>query len=196
VGLAATAALNTALVDQFGGMLTVAWHPNEWLDLGGDGLGAYTALSGLSQDIRANLRAGPATYGSLFEVQPFANVLYRMDVSGADLRAYLEKLVARSPRVHVSGIVVQYDSTRTAGPRITSIRMADGTALRDDARYRLVLNDFLATGGDGLGLGAAARSSEPLPIVDLDAMVDYLRAMPQPVRAPADRRLVNTAGAP
>ena len=146
--------------------------------------------------IRANLRAGQSTYGSLFEIQPFANTLYRMGVSGAALRAYLEKLVSKRLNVHVSGVVVQYDSTRAAGARITSLRMADGSALRDDARYRLVLNDFLATGGDELGLGTVARSSEALPIVDLDAMVDYLRAMPQPIRAPMDRRLVNIAAAP
>ena len=98
--------------------------------------------------------------------------------------------------MHVSGVVIQYDSTRGAGSRITSIRAADGASLREDGRYRLILNDFLATGGDGLGLGAVARTSEALPIVDLDAMVDYLRTMPQPVRGPSDRRLINTAVSP
>jgi 2',3'-cyclic-nucleotide 2'-phosphodiesterase (5'-nucleotidase family) len=144
--------------------------------------------------IRANLRAGTATYGSLFEIQPFANQLYRVTVNGASLRQYLETLVAKKPSVHLSGATLTYDSTAAAGSRIVSVRMADGRALRDDARYRLILNDFLATGEDGLALGAAAIRSEALPLVDLDALAAYLRSRPQPVVAPAGSRIVATGG--
>jgi 5'-nucleotidase len=145
--------------------------------------------------IRANLRAGPATYGSLFEVQPFANVLYRFTLSGTALRAYLEKLVGKRLNVHLSGAVVTYDSAAAAGARVRDVRLADGRELKPDGEYTLVLNDFLATGGDGLGLGSAARRTEVLPIVDLDALVSYLRGRPQPVRAPTDARFV-AAGTP
>jgi 5'-nucleotidase len=145
--------------------------------------------------IRANLRVGPATYGSLFEIQPFANVLYRLTITGSALRAYLEKLVAKKPNVHVSGVTVTYDSTGAAGARLVSVRMADGSALRDAGRYTLVLNDFLATGGDGLGLSGAASHTEVLPIVDLDALVSYLERVPQPVRGPTDLRFIATGPA-
>ena len=74
--------------------------------------------------IRADLRAGPVAYGALFEVQPFANMLVRVTVRGADLRAYLESFVARgAPRVHVSGVTARYDLARPPGARIVS---ADG----------------------------------------------------------------------
>ncbi|MCY7380094.1 MAG: 5'-nucleotidase C-terminal domain-containing protein [Gemmatimonadaceae bacterium] len=145
--------------------------------------------------IRATLRRGVATYGALFEVQPFANTLYRLTVSGAALRTYMERLVARRLNVHVSGIVVSYDSTAAVGGRVRRIRLANGVDLRADGEYTLVLNDFLATGGDGLGLSSAARRTEVLPVVDLDAFVTYLRTRPQPVRAPTDARFVLTAEA-
>ena len=140
--------------------------------------------------IRANLRAGAATYGSLFEIAPFANVLYRLTISGSALRGYLESLVDKKINAHVSGVVVTYDSTRAAGSRVTSIRLADGSALRDEATYKLILNDFLATGGDGLALAGGARTVI-LPIVDLDALITYLQARPQPVVAPSDARLIS-----
>ena len=145
--------------------------------------------------IRANLRAGPATYGTLFEIQPFANSLYRVTVSGMALRNYLEKLVAKSPSVHVSGVTITFDSTRAAGARIVTARLADGTEIGADARYALVLNDFLATGGDGLGVTAGAIRAEILPIIDLDAFVDYVRSRPQPVQGPADARIITLPGA-
>lgn len=145
--------------------------------------------------IRANLRAGPATYGSLFEIQPFGNVLYRLSVTGSALRGYLEKLVARRPNVHVSGVTITWDSTAAPGSRIISARLDDGSNIRPDVRYTVILNDFLATGGDGLGLESGALKSEILPIVDLDAFIAYLKSLPQPVRAPAGRRLIATGGA-
>jgi 5'-nucleotidase len=144
--------------------------------------------------IRAGLRAGPASYGSLFEIQPFANVLYRVSVTGSALRDYLGRIVSRRPNVHLSGVTVTYDSTVTTGSRLVSVRMRDGSALRDDGRYTIVLNDFLATGGDGLGLAGAALRTEILPLVDLDALVEYLRRAPQPVRAPAEVRIIATGG--
>src|ERR1035437_473856 len=141
--------------------------------------------------IRADLRAGPVSYGSLFEIQPFANMLMRVTVRGADLRAYLESFVARgAPRVHVSGVIVQYDLKRAAGARIVSA--AIGGAPLDDARqYTVAFTDFLATGGDGLGLANAALKQETLGVVDLDALIAFARSLPGGVIKPdAAPRLV------
>src|SRR5712692_241123 len=72
-------ALNTAMVDQLGGVLAVSYHPNEWLDFGVEGLLNRTALSGLALNVRADLRprtpssnqcAAPPYYGCKDE---FAN---------------------------------------------------------------------------------------------------------------------------
>ena len=130
--------------------------------------------------IRADLLAGTVTYGALFEVSPFGNVLYRVTVRGAALRAYFEKMYdgQRAPRVHVSGIMLRWDNTRPAGQRLVEARLPNGQPLDDAREYRLVLSDFMLTGGDGLGLGDAARNVEPLNIQDLDALIAYVRQMP------------------
>ena len=73
--------------------------------------------------------------------------------------------------------------------------LANGASIRPDGRYTVILNDFLATGGDGLGLETGALKNEILPIVDLDAFIAYLKSLPQPVRAPAGRRLIATGAA-
>ncbi|MFL5618842.1 MAG: 5'-nucleotidase C-terminal domain-containing protein [Gemmatimonadaceae bacterium] len=141
--------------------------------------------------IRTGLRAGTATYGALFEIEPFGNVLYRITVSGAALRAYLERLVApQQPRVHVSGVTMTYDSTAAPGARLRTVALANGAPLDATARYRVILNDFMALGGDGLGFTTGALRTEPLSIVDLDALIAHLRKQPQPVRAPAEVRIV------
>lgn len=139
--------------------------------------------------IRAGLRAGEVTYGQLFEVQPFSNPLRRMNVTGAALRAYLERLLrSGTPRTHVSGMVIRYDPARHSGSRLASVTMANGTALRDDGHYTVVLNEFMATGRDGRALGKGATSNELLGPSDIDALVAYLESRPQPVKQPAGRR--------
>ena len=37
--------------------------------------------------IRADINAGPITFGEAFNVQPFANVLVTMDMTGANIEA-------------------------------------------------------------------------------------------------------------
>jgi 2',3'-cyclic-nucleotide 2'-phosphodiesterase (5'-nucleotidase family) len=145
--------------------------------------------------IRTDLRAGRVTYGDLFELEPFGNVLYRITAGGAALRAYLERLVARADaRVHVSGLTMTYDSTAAVGHRVRRVTMASGAPLDTAAQYRVILNDFMALGGEGLGFTTGAIRTEPLSIVDLDALIAYLRKLPQPVRAPAEVRIVAQTG--
>jgi outer membrane beta-barrel protein len=55
-GASFAVAVNTALVDQLGGTISLAYHPNEWLDLAGEALFNRTGLSTLARNVRADLR--------------------------------------------------------------------------------------------------------------------------------------------
>jgi 2',3'-cyclic-nucleotide 2'-phosphodiesterase (5'-nucleotidase family) len=139
--------------------------------------------------IRTELRAGDATYGSLFEIQPFGNTLYSLSMTGSQLRGLLEAMVARDVNDHVSGLSIKYDPGKPQGSRIVSVTMTDGTPLSDTRTYNVIVNDFLATGGEGYNAGGRATSAQPLNIVDLDALIDYLKSLPSPITAPAEVRI-------
>ena len=140
--------------------------------------------------IRTELRAGDATYGSLFEIQPFGNTLYSLAMTGAQLRGLLEAMLNKSPiDDHVSGLTIRYDPSQPKGSRIVSVTMAEGTPLSDTRTYNVIVNDFLATGGEGYNAGGRAAASRPLNIVDLDALIDYLRTLPTPIAAPTELRI-------
>ena len=143
--------------------------------------------------IRANLRQGVVNFGDLYEVEPFGNTLFRFTITGAALRDYIEQLVAKPINVHVSGVTVRYDSSRPAGSRIVSLVLASGADVAADKHYTIAMNDFMATGGDGLGLNANALKVEDLKTVDVDALAAYLRAQTQPVAAPAEHRMIDLA---
>ena len=138
--------------------------------------------------IRQSLLAGPATYGTLFEVQPFANTLVRVRVRGNDLRSYFERVLkSGSPNFHVSGARIVYHAV--PAPGVDSI-LIGGRPLDDRTIYSVVQSNFNAAGGDNLGFGPAAISTEPVGITDLDALIAYLKSVPQPVAAPSAPRLI------
>ena len=134
--------------------------------------------------IRRDLPAGPLDYGVLYELQPFQNALSRVEVSGAQLRAALENaVVGGTPSAHLAGLVVEFSPTRPAGQRIRSIRLDNGRLVGDADRVTLGLTEFMAGGGDRYTSLAEGRAT-PTGLVDLDAVIDHLRSLPQPVRAP------------
>ena len=141
--------------------------------------------------IRTELRAGEATYGSLFEIQPFGNTLYSLTMTGAQLRGLIEAMLGKSPvKDHVSGMTISFDPSAPKGSRIVSVRLADGSPLSDTRSYNVILNDFLATGGEGYNAAGRATASRPLGIDDLDALIDYLQWLPTPIAAPTEVRIV------
>jgi 2',3'-cyclic-nucleotide 2'-phosphodiesterase (5'-nucleotidase family) len=144
--------------------------------------------------IRTELRAGQATYGSLFEIQPFGNTLYSLTMTGAQLRGLIEGMLGKSPvNDHVSGLTISFDPSKPVGSRIVSVTMADGAPLSDSASYNVILNDFLATGGEGYNAAGRATASRPLGIDDLDALIDYLQTLPAPIAAPTEIRIAPIA---
>jgi len=79
---------------------------------------------------------------------------------------------------------VRYDPRRHAGERIRGVRFVDGRKLVDDRRYRMAVNDFMVTGGDGFSMLADKPRLESGAVL-LDALELYARRLPQPIEPPA-----------
>ena len=145
--------------------------------------------------IRTDLEAGPLTWSELYQLQPFANLLVKLTLTGAQLREVMEHILrGRQPGMHVSGITVWYDSAAAPGARVRRMQLASGETVTDSGNYIVSVNDFMAGGGDGLTVLINARGRVDTGIVDLDALIEYLQKQPQPVRAPTDDRLRHAAG--
>jgi 5'-nucleotidase len=152
--------------------------------------GAQVALTNPG-GIRADLPAGPVTWGALFTAQPFGNALVGLTLTGAQLKALLEQqwIGHPWPRIlQVSGLSYAWSAAAPAGAKVSEVRVG-GAPLDPAARYRVAVNGFLAEGGDGFrGLAEGVeRTGGPL---DLDALVAWLEAVPRPLRAPAPGRIV------
>jgi 5'-nucleotidase len=142
--------------------------------------------------IRTDLERGEVTYTDLFRLQPFANSLVTMRLTGAQLQAALEhSLGSRGrPSVHVSGLLVDYDPTSPVGERIRSLRLENGTRVLPEERYSVAVNNFLAEGGSGFTMFHGGTEVLRTGIIDLDALIAYLRSTdPPPVPTTARFRI-------
>jgi 5'-nucleotidase len=140
--------------------------------------------------IRSSLLAGTANYSQVYEVDPFGNELVRVRVTGQQMKAVLEHVISDgSPSAHIAGLRVTYDSSRPAGGRIREVRLLNGKRMEDRASYTLAVNDFLAGGKSGYTM-LAGLPTERSGILTLDALVNYLRRLPQPVAPPEDVRFI------
>jgi 5'-nucleotidase len=135
--------------------------------------------------IRRDLPAGPVSWGTLFELQPFQNALVTLRLSGAQLKAALENAVLGSaPDAHISGMTVAWDPAAPAGRRVREIRLSSGRVVAEADTVTLAVTEFLAGGGDRFtSLAEAPRTATSW--IDLDALIAYLQSLPQPVAAPA-----------
>src|SRR5665648_498960 len=122
---------------------------------------------------------GNVTYREAANVQPFANTLVTTTLTGQQVIDVLEEQWqpdgATRPflKLGVAGLTYTYDPTAARGEWITQAWVGD--QLLDVAgTYTVVVNSFLASGGDNfstLAQGVGARDSGR---VDLQAFVDYL----------------------
>ncbi len=142
--------------------------------------------------IRAPLTAGAVTYEHLFLVHPFGNRVVRATLTGALLREALEHSLGAEGRagvnVHVSGMTFRYDLARPPGQRIQALALADGRPIRDAVRYSVATLDFLAQGGSGYTMLTRVPWTDAGQ-TDVDNLVAYLRALPQPLPVPSEIRI-------
>ncbi len=159
--------------------------------------GAQIALVNAT-GVRIGMPAGDIRYGQAFQMMPFGNNLVVMTLTGAQLKTVVEQQykdvdLAKSSRVAVlapsAGFTYAYDLARPAMDRIRDMRL-NGKPIAPTGRYRVVVNNYLASGGDGLTGFTAGTDVTDQGIVDLDAYVDWIapgRTPPLPDRTRAIR---------
>lgn len=154
--------------------------------------GAQIAMMNNS-GVRAALLAqadGTIRYGDIYAVQPFGNTLVTRSFTGTQLLALLEQQFDSEGFVQTfsfsEGFALVYDLGRAEGARVVSAAL-NGAPIDPAATYRVTMNSFLAAGGDSFTVFNQGADSVN-GAVDLDAMEEWLRAVP--VRAlPATGRV-------
>jgi 5'-nucleotidase len=142
--------------------------------------------------IRAELDAGDVTYGEAFTVQPFGNALVTMTLTGAQLDTLLELQWQEDGATRIfapsRGFSYTWKVSAPVGQKVdpASIRL-DGKPVDPQGRYRVTVNNFLASGSDGfrvLAEGTDRRGG----MVDVDALEAWLKNN-SPLHPPETNRI-------
>ena len=157
---------------------------------------------------RDNEGDGNLTDGEAFTAQPFGNSLVTMTLTAQDIKDVLEQQFAgcrgqlpSATRLMIpsAGFKVRWDGAKACDQRIHSVTLtrdgrtetlvdAGGKLLEPAREYRVTVNSFMASGGDGFS--TFLKGKAPLGgALDLDALVDYMARFkaPNPPYAPGAR---------
>jgi 5'-nucleotidase len=129
---------------------------------------------------------GSITYGDIFAIEPFGNTLVVRTYSGAQLKSLLEQqfedrsgkgALRPSTLVPSANFHFAYDLSRPEGSHIVAMNL-DGKPIDPAARYRVSINNFLASGGDGYTVLTEGTDTYDAGL-DLDALEAWLATNPK-----------------
>jgi len=143
--------------------------------------------------IRADILAGQVSWGALFTVQPFANDLVKMTLTGEQIIRLLNQQWAnpanRTRIMKSSGIRYTWDASQPAANRvINNTVMINEQPIDLLANYSVTVNSFMAAGGDDFSVLREGVNRVIGP-VDLEALVTHIGTLPQPFTATVENRI-------
>ena len=128
---------------------------------------------------------GSVTYGQIFTLEPFGNTLVVKTLTGAQLKALLEQQFEESggkgqlrdsTLIPSAGFNFIFDLSRPQGDRIVGMTLA-GKLIDPAGRYRVTVNNFLASGGDNYSVLTQGTDAFDAGL-DLDALEAWLGTNP------------------
>jgi 5'-nucleotidase/UDP-sugar diphosphatase len=124
--------------------------------------------------IRDGIASGKITYKDVLKVHPFGNTIATVDLSGAEVLAYLNAIVKMSPG---SGAFPQFAGIQllVESGKVSSASL-HGAPLQAQKTYRMAVNNFQAVGGDGYPKLTDHPSYQNTGFVDADVLKAFITA--------------------
>jgi 5'-nucleotidase len=140
---------------------------------------AFTNPGGLRADLAAK-DDGVVTYADVFASQPFRNQLVTLTLTGNLIKTMLEQqwLDPKRPRIlQVSkGFAYVWDDNKPFGERVIASSISlDGAPVDPAKSYRVTVNNYLSTGGDGF-TALTEGTAQQFGGYDADALYAYFQA--------------------
>lgn len=120
---------------------------NFWTDAMKEALDADIAITN-NGGIRDSIDSGDITAGDIYRVEPFANELSEIEITGAELQRLIEDSYGSRNDLQTSGLTYTIYVNEN-NDLIEADLNVDGEPIQADETYTLITNNFMAEGGDG-----------------------------------------------
>lgn len=132
---------------------------------------------------------GNVTAANVIEVVPFGNMLWRLDVTGAEVKSMLEDGMqavygaggSTGPYPYAGGLRWDVNAAQAQGNRVSNVEVRDQASgnwvpLDASRSYKLFVLSFNATGGDGYKTLANVPASrrQDIGVLDADVLQAYI----------------------
>lgn len=130
--------------------------------------------------VRADLAAGSVTYGAMYNVEPFGNLVFGVTLTGAQLYTMLEQQFGSTAQPQIlavsRGFSYTWDAAAPVGSKIVpgSVKI-DGVPVEPARSYRINVDNFALGGGDGFAV-LKAGTDPAAGGLDRDVLERYLHA--------------------
>ncbi|MCD5324902.1 MULTISPECIES: 5'-nucleotidase C-terminal domain-containing protein [Pontibacillus] len=140
--------------------------------------------------IRDDVSAGEITWGDLFDVQPFGNVLNSVELTGEDLEKVLNAQLSEEygPDVSVGGFEYTWNG---ATNEVVNMKLPDGTPVKKNETYTVVVNNYMYGNAD-YRIAELGENKQVGPN-DLQATLDYVKSFDEPITYEAEGRISEVA---
>ncbi len=126
-----------------------------------------------SGGIRASIQPGQITYRDVLSVQPFGNQVSFIDITGKKLKNYLQVVGSMPPD---SGAFAHFANVAmVVEDGVLKQVTIGGRRVIDDKKYRLAVNSFSASGGDGYPLLSDKSGFVNTGYVDAEVLKDFIQ---------------------
>jgi 5'-nucleotidase len=142
--------------------------------------------------IRSYLRGGDVTFGESYNVEPFGDLLYTENLTGAQLTTLLDEQWIGKKEAELLGVShgfsYAWDASKPDGTSklVPGSVKINGKRLDPSANYRVTVDGFQADGGDGFVVLRQGTQKTTGPY-DLDALDAYITAHSPLAPPPLDR---------
>ncbi len=140
-----------------------------------------------SGGVRDSIESGDVTYKDVLKVQPFANIITYVDMSGAEVIDYLNQVATKPVD---SGAYAQFAglSMTVSASGVSDVKIG-GAPIQMTKTYRFTVPSFNAAGGDGYPKLTEHVGYVNTGFVDADVLKEYLQT-----HSPVDASLYQPKG--
>lgn len=139
--------------------------------------------------IRATLGDGEIQKATIYEVLPFDNSIALIDLAGTDVIALFEKAATNVGAGAMAQVSSNVKFTINGAAGTVEELLIDGKEVDPNRVYKIALNSYLASGGDGYKMLKNKTAMYDTSLMQRDALIEYIISLGGTITPETDGRI-------